>query len=84
MSFWRTASGAEVDLVLGDAEVAIEIKSSEKAGVRTKGLHLFREENTCRETYVISRDPLPREMAPNVTILPWQIFCEMLWQGKII
>ena len=84
ISFWRTTSGAEVDLVLGDAEVAIEINASEKAGERTRGLHLFREENTCRETYVISRDPLPRKLAPNITILPWQIFSQMLWEGEII
>lgn len=26
LSYWRTASGFEVDLILGDAQVAIEIK----------------------------------------------------------
>jgi len=84
ITFWRTASGAEVDLILGESEVAIEIKSSEKAGDRTKGLHLFQEENTCKKAYIISRDPLPRKLASNVTILPWQIFCEMLWENEII
>ncbi|MBW2339201.1 MAG: ATP-binding protein [Deltaproteobacteria bacterium] len=84
ITFWRTASGAEVDLILGESEVAIEIKSSEKAGERTKGLHLFQEENTCKKAYIISRDPLPRKLASNVTILPWQIFCEMLWENEII
>jgi hypothetical protein len=39
MTFWRTASGAEVDLILGDAEVALEIKSSESVTNRVKGLH---------------------------------------------
>ncbi|MBW1717686.1 MAG: ATP-binding protein [Deltaproteobacteria bacterium] len=84
ITFWRTASGAEVDLILGESEFAIEIKSSEKAGERTKGLHLFQEENTCKKAYIISRDPLPRKLASNVTILPWQIFCEMLWENEII
>ncbi len=35
ISFWRTASGSGVDLILGGAEVAIEIKSSEAAGGKT-------------------------------------------------
>lgn len=84
ITFWRTASGAEVDLILGDAEVAMEIKSSENAGDRTKGLHLFYEEHNCKKSLVVSRDPLPRKLTSNITLLPWQIFCEMLWDGKII
>ena len=59
ITFWRTASGAEVDLILGEAEVAVEIKSSENAGENTKGLHLFHEENTCRKTYIISGTVCP-------------------------
>jgi len=84
ISFWRTASGAEVDLILGDAEVAIEIKSSENAGDRTKGLHLFHEEHKCRKSFIVSRDPLPRKLRSNITVMPWHTFCEMLWEGEII
>lgn len=84
ISFWRTASGAEVDLILGDADVAIEVKSAEKAGDKTKGLHLFLEESRCKKCFVVSRDPLPRKMSPHITILPWGVFCEMLWEGEII
>jgi predicted AAA+ superfamily ATPase len=84
ISFWRTASGAEVDLILGDAEVAIEIKSSEDAGDRTKGLHLFHEEHKCRKSLIVSRDPLPRQLRSNITVMPWHTFCEMLWEGEII
>ena len=84
ISFWRTASGAEVDLILGDAEVAIEIKSSENVGDRTKGLHLFHEEHKCRKSFIVSKDPLPRKLNSKISVLPWQIFCEMLWEGEII
>jgi len=84
MTFWRTASGSEVDLILGDAEIAIEIKSSERASAKTKGLHLFGEENTCRARYIISRDSVPRKLASGITILPWATFCQMLWAGEII
>jgi predicted AAA+ superfamily ATPase len=85
ISFWRTASGAEVDLILGDAEVAIEIKSSGNAGSsRTKGLHLFAEENRSREKIIVSRDPVPKKLDSGIHIMPWKHFCNQLWEGQII
>jgi uncharacterized protein len=82
--FWRSASGSEVDLILGDAEVALEIKSSENAPKKTKGLHLFQEEYNCKNAFIVSRNPVPRKINSTVTVLPWSIFCEMLWGGGII
>jgi len=84
ISFWRTASGSEVDLILGDAEVALEIKASSRVADRTKGLHLFHEENKCRQSFIISREQRPRKISSQITVLPWQNFCEMLWAGDIL
>ena len=84
LSFWRTASGSEVDLILGDAEVAVEIKSSENVQSKTKGLHLFQEEFRCRKSLIVSRDPYPRKLNSDISVLPWQQFCSMLWDGDII
>jgi predicted AAA+ superfamily ATPase len=84
MSFWRTASGSEVDLILGDADAAIEIKSSEDVEGRTKGLHLFLEERKCKKAFIVSREPRPRKLTSKITVLPWKVFCEMLWAGEII
>jgi len=84
ISFWRTASGSEVDLILGDAEVAIEIKASSSVADRTKGLHLFHEENNCRKSLIISKEPRPRKISSQITVLPWQDFCEKLWAGYIL
>jgi predicted AAA+ superfamily ATPase len=85
ISFWRTASGAEVDLILGDAEVAIEIKSSENAGSSsTKGLHLFLEENKSKKKIIVSRDPAPKKLDSGILIMPWKHFCDQLWDGDII
>jgi predicted AAA+ superfamily ATPase len=84
ISFWRTASGSEVDLILGDAEVAIEVKASSSVADRTKGLHLFHEENNCRKSLIISKEPLPRKISSQITVLPWQDFCEKLWAGDIL
>ena len=84
ISFWRTASGSEVDLILGDAEVAIEVKASVSVADRTKGLHLFHEENKCRKSFIISKEQRPRKISSQITVLPWQNFCEMLWAGDIL
>ncbi len=84
LSFWRTASGAEVDLIVGDAEAAIEIKSTDRAPDGTRGLHLFAEETGCVKTFVVSRDPVARRLASGVTVLPWREFCAMLWSGEIV
>ena len=74
-----------MDLILGEAEVAIEIKSSENAGKsRTKGLHLFSEENLSKKKIIVSRDSIPKKLDSGIHILPWKHFCDKLWDGDII
>lgn len=82
--FWRTASGSEVDLVLGEAEVAIEIKSTNTVKVRPKGIHLFCEEFNCKKALIVSRSPMTRKLNSKITLQPWYHFCNMLWDGQII
>jgi uncharacterized protein len=85
MTFWRTASGSEVDLILGDAEVSIEIKASDHAAqARRKGLHLFCGEQPVRKSIIVSRDRFPSKVSSQITILPWQDFCGQLWNGDLI
>ena len=82
--YWRTASQLEIDFVLGDHEVAIEVKSTEQAHTRhLKGLKAFAEEYEVKKLILISNDPLPR-LVENIEILPWKIFLERLWSGQII
>ncbi len=82
--YWRTASQLEIDFVLGDNEVAIEVKSTEQANVRhLKGLKAFSEEYDVKKSILISNDPLPR-LVDNILILPWKVFLERLWAGEII
>jgi hypothetical protein len=45
VSYWRTASGIEVDFILGNAEVAVEVKSTDRpASDHLKGLRAWQEE----------------------------------------
>lgn len=82
--YWRTTSGIEVDFILGDHEVAVEVKSTSMAQERhLKGLKSFEEEYTVKKMILVSNDPLPRKVG-NVTILPWQVFLDQLWDGELI
>jgi predicted AAA+ superfamily ATPase len=84
ISYWRTASQLEIDFVLGDHEVAIEVKAIENATPRhLNGLRNFAEEYPVKKLILISNDPLPR-LLDNVMVLPWKVFLERLWDGEII
>lgn len=82
--YWRTASQIEIDFVLGDHELAIEIKSTSNANPRhAKGLHRFAEEYTVKQKLLVTNDPYPRQMG-DVLVLPWKIFLQKLWAGEIV
>lgn len=82
--YWRTTSQIEIDFVLGDHEVAIEVKGTNEANVRhLKGLKAFSEEYEVKKLILISNDPRPR-LVDNIQILPWKVFLERLWKDEII
>jgi predicted AAA+ superfamily ATPase len=84
MYYWRTASQIEIDFVLGDHEVAIEVKSTANAKPHhAKGLKSFVEEYTVKKQILVTNDPYPRQM-DNTLVLPWNIFLQKLWAGEII
>lgn len=84
ISYWRTTSQIEVDFILGDHEVAVEVKGSDNIQSRhIKGLKSFSEEYKVKKLIVVSNDPLERKMG-DVTVMPWKIFLEKLWKGEII
>ena len=83
--YWRTSSGFEVDFILGDHEIAIEVKSTELANsMHLKGLRRFREEYSVQRSILISLDSQPRKTEDQIEILPWQIFLEQLWGGEVV
>ncbi len=89
ITYWRTKTGLEVDFVLGEAEVAIEVKISKtvrKSDI--KGILGFCEEHHPKQAIVVSQDALPRLLQGDdhspILILPWQEFLNRLWSGSII
>jgi len=85
IAYWRTASGFEVDFIMGDHEIAIEVKSAKTArAAHLKGLRRLKEEYAVRRSILVSLDLKPRKTEDNIEILPWKIFLEKLWGGEII
>jgi len=83
LTYWRTTSRYEVDAILGNAKVAIEIKSSyEVKSHHIKGLKAFSEEFPDARLIVVSFDKNPRKMN-DVEIYPATQFLSMLWNGEI-
>ena len=84
LSYWRTTNGYEVDAVIGDARVAIEIKSCKEVMSRhLKGLKAFSEEFPDCRCMVVSFDMYRRRMN-GVEIIPVLDFLESLWAGKLL
>ncbi len=84
LSYWRTTSGMEVDFILGDHEIAVEVKATRQANNRhLKGLKKFSEEYKVEKLILVTNDPLPRKSG-NCDILPWNMFLTMLWSDEII
>ncbi|MBK9190323.1 MAG: ATP-binding protein [Crocinitomicaceae bacterium] len=84
ISYWRTASQIEIDFVLGNNEVAIEIKSGSKVNERhLKGLISFSEEYKVKHAILVCNEPLARKVG-KILILPWKNFLQKLWAGELI
>lgn len=83
MSYWRTYTGMEVDVVIGDARVAIEIKSAEEVMNRhLKGLKTFGEEHPQSRRIIVSLDKFNRHMG-DVECMYVLDFFKLLWSEGI-
>jgi predicted AAA+ superfamily ATPase len=82
--FWRTKTGLEVDFVLGDGEVAIEVKGTSRVDPSDlRSLRAFIEDNHPRRAVVVCNEPSPR-VHDAVQVLPWREFLARLWGGRIV
>lgn len=84
IAYWRTASQLEIDFVLGDHEVAIEIKGTEQVNKNhLSGIKAFKDEYPAKKYIVVSLDPKPR-IVDGINILPWELFLKKLWNNEIM
>ena len=83
--FWRTNCGKEVDLVIGEAEWAIEIKTSKHKSLNDfKGLLSFGEEFPEAKLIAITFDDSKRLLDNKIEVFPWRMFLKQLWDKEMI
>ncbi|MCL5073926.1 MAG: ATP-binding protein [Actinobacteria bacterium] len=82
ITYWRTSTGYEVDFILGEKQVALEIKSGKMVhDIDLRSLKTLQEDGKVKHLLIISQEKYPRDMG-NIKIIPWKIFLEMLWAGE--
>lgn len=81
LHFWRSASGYEVDFLVGD-HTAIEVKAKENIALRDlKSLRALAEEGKFKHYLCVSLEPRARTVN-GIRVLPYRNFIDMLWNGE--
>jgi len=84
IQFWRTKSGLEVDFILGNGEVALEVKGSSRVDNRDLlPLKAFVEKYSPRQALVVCNEKEVR-LHDAIRVIPWGDFLRDLWDGRII
>jgi predicted AAA+ superfamily ATPase len=85
LSYWRLASGIEVDFVLGDMRVAIEAKSGSRITAdHLRGLRSLTDDHPrVARRIVVCREPRPRRTDDGIEIVPAASFVRRLWAGDL-
>ncbi len=85
MSYWLLSKITEVDFILGDMEIAIEAKSTQRvtrdhlAGLRS----LAGEFQNIKQKIIVCCEQKRRLTEDGILILPYMDFVQMLWNGEV-
>jgi predicted AAA+ superfamily ATPase len=84
LSFWRTSQGHEVDLIIGNLDVAIEFKSVKRVrNEDMRGMHALLDEHRLKRALIVCREEKPRTTEDGIEVTPWPVFCDRLWSGML-
>lgn len=85
LTYWRLASGIEVDFVVNDMEVAIEAKAAAKVtSDHLKGLReLARDHPGARQRVIVCLEPRVRRTDDGILVVPARQFCQRLAAGDL-
>jgi predicted AAA+ superfamily ATPase len=85
LSYWRLASGIEVDFVVNDFAAAIEAKASRRiTSDHLRGLRQLRLDHPrARRRLVVCLEPKPYVTDDGIDVLPAAEFVRRLWSGEI-
>lgn len=84
LSYWRLASGIEVDFVVNDLQAAIEAKATAKVSAdHLRGLrNLAQDHPRVGQRVVVCLESKPRRTEDGILILPAREFCARLGAGE--
>lgn len=83
LSYWRTHTGVEVDVVIGNAKLAIEIKSADEIAKRhMKGLKSFGDDYPDCRKIIVSLDRINRK-EDDIELIYVYDFLKMLWNDEL-
>jgi predicted AAA+ superfamily ATPase len=84
LSYWRSTSQFEVDLIVGDA-LAVEVKATKLVQPKhLRGLRALKEEGLHRRYCVVSLDARRRTTEEGIEIWPWAAFLRALWGDALL
>jgi len=73
-----------VDFVLGEGQIAVEVKGSSRVeGKDLNGLKAFERDYSPDQSIVVCTEARPRKVG-KVLLLPVQEFLDRLWGGRIL
>ncbi len=83
ITYWRTKTGLEVDFILGDGEIAIEVKGTGRVDVKDlSGIRAFTSELKPLKSIVVCNEPSERKTG-DIYIMPYRKFLSALWGKEI-
>jgi predicted AAA+ superfamily ATPase len=81
--FWRSASGLEVDFILGRMHGAVEVKAGRRVhDGDLSGMRALIAEHRVARAVVVCLEREPRRVG-QIEILPWRMFLDRLWGGDL-
>ena len=85
LSYWRLASGIEVDFILGDMDCAIEAKASGRVTTdHLRGLRaIIKDHPELKRRVLVSLEQRPRITEDRIEILPYAVFIQQLWSNDL-
>jgi predicted AAA+ superfamily ATPase len=85
LSYWRLASGIEVDFIVNDMQCAIEVKASRKVTAdHLRGLRALAQDHAgVKQRVLICLEPKSFRTEDGILILPASEFCERLGAGEL-
>lgn len=85
ITFWRTSTGYEVDFIVGDKELAVEIKGSARVHEGDlRHLSALLEDGPVKHRVIVCLEKEPRQLGKGLRVFPWELFIKRLWAGEFV